>query len=136
MDSLHPPTVLKASRHLECSICTNTLRLVTDPAPLDDLESLRYLADSGRETGAAGDKPQEQGLLLVSERGQSLPQPLYQLILFINAIAIPTHTHTHDSQCTTHNILLQQILIPHKHCTSTTKVKLNCLCVTTTTMNV
>ena len=61
---------------------------VTDLAPLDDLEPVRDLTDSGWQSRATRDEPQEQGLLLVSEGGERLPQPLDQLVPLIHTISI------------------------------------------------
>ena len=66
--------------------------LETHPAPFDDLESLWDFADSGRQPRAARDEPQEQGLLLVCEGSECLPQPLDELILLIHPISVPIHT--------------------------------------------
>lgn len=63
--------------------------VVTNLAPLYDLEALCYLTNPGRQSRAARHKPQELCLLFISEGSECLPEPLYQLILLINPVTIP-----------------------------------------------
>ena len=57
-------------------------------SPFTDLEALRYLADSGGKSRASRDKSQKENLLLVGERVERLPKPLYSLVILTNAISV------------------------------------------------